>query len=115
MPLYPMDTDILSLYQHGDLTVEGAVKRHAQSWYRLIRRAKKHEDLAAAYERPARTVSRLAPLTALPFTVAAIKRWDKRKELKRNIPKPDLRIAAIVLDHRATLGTHNEKDFQCVP
>lgn len=45
----------------------------------------------------------------------AIDRYENLKAMNLNVRKMDLRIAAIVLDHGATLATRNLRDFQRVP
>lgn len=51
----------------------------------------------------------------LPFTEAAIARYDDLVALKLNVGKNDLRIAAITLEHGGTLVSRNLRDFQRVP
>jgi tRNA(fMet)-specific endonuclease VapC len=71
--------------------------------------------LASAYEHLARAVATLAGLPILAFTEAAILRYEQLKAAKLNVAKMDLRIAAIVLEHKAILVTRNSRDFQRVP
>jgi tRNA(fMet)-specific endonuclease VapC len=127
MSLYVLDTDILSLYQTG----HPAVVQHVQSrpadqlaitvitveeqltgWYTKLRRAKKRDQLARAYQRLANAVSFLSQLQILPFPEPAIVRYENLRSSHRQLGKNDLRIAAIVLDVVATVVTRNLQDFQ---
>ncbi len=51
----------------------------------------------------------------LPFTVPAIGRYQQLTQLRLNVRRMDLRIAAIVLEHGGTLVTRNGRDFGRVP
>jgi tRNA(fMet)-specific endonuclease VapC len=130
MTLHVLDTDTLTLYQHGHAGVRQhvdalapaklaitvlSVEEQLSGWYSLVRAAKKPEQLARAYERLAGAVTSLASLPILPFSEPAILRYEDLKRQKLNIGKMDLRIAAVVLEHKAILVTRNVKDFQRVP
>lgn len=130
MSLYVLDTDTVSLYQHGHARVCAAVKAHAigevvitvmtveeqlSGWYTELRRAKQPAVLAGVYQRMANTVRFYASLPILSFTEPAIARYQGLKRLKLNIGKSDLRIAAIALDLDETVVTRNTADFQRVP
>jgi tRNA(fMet)-specific endonuclease VapC len=130
MNLYVLDTDILSLYQHGDpvltpkidahparelsitvITVEGELA----GWYNLLRKVRDPDDLAVAYQRLAGVIPVPARWQILPMTRAAISRYESLKSMNLNVRKMDLRIAATVLEHAGTLVTRNLRDFQRVP
>ena len=51
----------------------------------------------------------------LSFPVPAIHRFNALVKLKLNVGKMDLRIAAIALEHGATVVTRNVRDFGRVP
>lgn len=57
----------------------------------------------------------LARWPILPYTEAAIARYDQLRAMKLNVAKMDLRIAAITLEHAGTVVTRNVRDFQRVP
>ena len=80
--MYVLDTDILTLYQLGDSSVCRRVAEHPSdeltvtiitveeqlsSWYTLVRRAKRRDELARVYERFADNVRFLSQLQILSF------------------------------------------------
>lgn len=130
MSLYVLDTDILSLYQLGNATIQERVAKHQphelavsiitveeqlSGWYTLRRRVKDRSQLARVYERFAQNVRFLAQLQVLSFPETAIERYDQLARMKLGVRANDLRIAAIALDNSATIVTRNRSDFQCVP
>jgi len=130
MTPYSLDTDTLSLLQHGhpkvsqeygarpppDLAITViSLEEQLSGWYTLLRRARRPDDLARVYQRLIDTVRSMAPLTILPFTTSAIARYQQLIQLKLNVRRMDLRIAAIVLEHGGTLVTRNSRDFGRVP
>jgi tRNA(fMet)-specific endonuclease VapC len=130
MSVFALDTDILSLWQHGHASVSQHVAAHAadelvitiitvqeqlDGWYLRLARAKHRKQIADIYQRLADTVGFLARVRILPFSEAAIDRYDRLRRQKLNIGKMDLRIAAIVLEFDVTLITRNTQDFGRVP
>ncbi len=130
MSLYVLDTDVLTLLQDGDPAVIRNVVLHAaddlavtvisveeqlSGWYTQVRRAKRRDLLAGAYQRLATNVEHLASTTILPFPEPAILRYENLKTLRLNIGKQDLRIAAITLENSGILVTRNLRDFQRIP
>jgi tRNA(fMet)-specific endonuclease VapC len=130
MSIYILDTDTVSLFQHGHALVCAAVMDHAASdvvisvltveeqlsgWYSELRRARKAAVLAAVYQRMADTVHFYAALPILSFTEPAIFRYESLRAAHRRLGKNDLRIAAIALEHGATVVTRNVRDFKAVP
>ena len=130
MSRYVLDTDTLSLYQHGHPAVCQHVKSHPKQdvlttvvtvqeqlfgWYNLLLRTKQRDQLAVAYQSLVDSVYFLAAMPILPFPEAAILRFEHLRSLKLNIGKMDLRIAAITLETGSTLVTRNRRDFQRVP
>ena len=84
-------------------------------WYNLIRKAKKPDRVVWAYDKLARATVQLAKLPILALTLTAYTRTDQLRGLKLNVGTDDLRIAAIVLEHSATVVTANVRDFTRVP
>lgn len=127
MRLCVLDTDMLSLYQMGHTVVVQrvaqcppdqlsvsviSVEEQLTGWYTKVRRAKKRDELARAYQRLSNAVSFLSHLSIMPFTEQAIDRYEQLRSAHRHIGKNDLRIAAITLELGATLVTRNLQDFQ---
>lgn len=130
MKQYLLDTDILLLYQVGNQAVCRQVLEHTadslsvsiitveeqlSGWYTLIRRVKTRDKLAAAYERFAKNVRFLSRVNVLTFSAPAIDRFEILKRQKLGVRSNDLRIAAIAIEHDATLVTRNRSDFERVP
>ena len=130
MSLYVLDTDIYSLYRQDDVAVARNLAAHPPNdvaitvitveeqlsgWYSFLRQATKPDDVAHAYAELTDSVRSLATLPILTFSISDIGRYDQLAKMKLNVRKMDLRIAAIVLEHNATLVTRNLRDFQRVP
>ena len=126
MSLFVLDTDILSLWQHGHPSVSArvsacnpselaitviTVQEQLDGWHAQLNRGKDHQHTAALYQRLANTVRFLARVSIITFSEAAIARYEMLRSFKLNIGKMDLRIAAIVLEHDAILVTRNSRDF----
>ena len=122
-----LDTDVLTLFQHGDPAVVrrvGArppaelavtiisVEEELTGWYSRLRRARKRDQLAAVYQRLTNAVGFLAPLPILTFSEPAIVRFEQLRAAHRRLGKNDLRIAAIVLEEGAAPATRNVRDFK---
>jgi tRNA(fMet)-specific endonuclease VapC len=84
-------------------------------WYNLIRKAKKPDRVVWAYDKLAHATVHLAKLPILAFTLSAYTVSDQLRGLKLNVGSDDLRIAAIALEHGATVVTANVRDFARVP
>jgi tRNA(fMet)-specific endonuclease VapC len=130
MSLYVLDTDILTLLQTGHVVVVQRVGAHQptdlaitiitveEQWagrYAQVRRAKKRDDRARAYQQLTDTVQRLAAVRILSFTEPALMRYEQLKGMRLNVGKMDLAIAAITLEHSGILVTRNVSDFQRIP
>jgi tRNA(fMet)-specific endonuclease VapC len=127
---YILDTDILTLFQFGHAAVVQraqacereqlaiaviSVEEELTGWYTKLRRAKKRDELARAYQRLSDAVGFLSQLHIVSFTEEAIVRYEELRAAHRTIGKNDLRIAAIVLENAATLVSRNLRDFQQIP
>jgi tRNA(fMet)-specific endonuclease VapC len=112
MSLFVLDTDTVSLWQHGHAAVSRHIAAHGSDelaitvitvqeqidgWHSRIVRAKSRQQIAATYQRLADTVRFLSRLTILAFPEDAIEQYEALRAQKLNIGKMDLRIAAIVL------------------
>lgn len=127
-----LDTDTVTLYQHGHaalvtrvpaaasqppglgvtiITVEEQVTGRQAA----LRRAKTDAQLAHAYQVFTDNVRTLTGLHVVTFTEPAIRRFRALLTLKLGVSGMDLRIAAIGLEHGATVITRNLRDFGRVP
>src|SRR5262249_60924141 len=128
--LWILDTDILTLYREGHQAVGQQVAAHPPAemastviseeeqlsgWYTLLRRAQRPDQVAHAYAELAATVSFLGKLRILSLTEAAIARYGQLRNLRLNIGRMDMRIAAIALENGGTVVTRNTRDFGRVP
>lgn len=126
MSLYVLDTDIMTLYQHGHSHVVQHVLAHPMTelaiavisveeeltgWYTKLRQTRKRDQLARVYQRLAEAVPFFARFRILPFTEPAMIRYDRLRSAHRHVGKNDLRIAAIALEHGAIVATRNTHDF----
>jgi tRNA(fMet)-specific endonuclease VapC len=129
MSLYVLDTDIMTLYQHGHPGVVQQVLAHPVAqiaiavisveeeltgWYTKLRQVRKRDQLARVYQRLTDAVPFFASFQILSFTEPAIVRYEKLRAAHRSTGKNDLRIAAIALENGATVVTRNVRDFKHV-
>ena len=130
MSLYVLDTDIMTLYQYGHPRVAQhvlarpvaqlaiaviSIEEELTGWYTKLRRVRKRDQLARVYQRMADAVPFFARFRILSFTEPAILRYESLRAAYRSVGKNDLRIAAIALEHGATVVTRNVRDFKQVP
>jgi tRNA(fMet)-specific endonuclease VapC len=126
MSLHVLDTDIVTLYQHGHPRVVQQILAHPvrqlaiavisveeelTGWYTKLRQARKRDQLARAYQRLSEAVPFFARFQILSFTEAAIVRYESLRAAHRRVGKNDLRIAAIALEHGAIVVTRNAREF----
>lgn len=76
---------------------------------------KDNADLITGYDRLHELLKDFSTRTVLDFDEAAHERYTYMRKTVRRIAAMDLRIAAIVLAHDATLLTRNTRDFEKVP
>jgi tRNA(fMet)-specific endonuclease VapC len=130
MSLYILDTDTLSLSQHGHAAVNArvlalspgelaitvlSVEEQITGRYASLRKARQPDGLARAYQHLADTVRMLSGVPILSFTEQAILRYGQLLALKLGVGKMDLRIAAVALENNGVLVTRNLRDFRRVP
>ncbi len=130
MPVYLIDTDILTHFQHEHPQVRAAISVRAQDticictvtveeqlsgWSATARTAKNHPE----HERAARLLSSLihswCRFSLVTYTAPAMVRFEQLLKAKLNVGRYDLRIAAIALELGATVVTRNRRDFIRVP
>src|SRR5438067_149055 len=127
---YILDTDTLSHYQTGHPRVVRAVnawppgtigvtiisvEEQFTGWLSLARRQKRPDQIASAYDGWTRAVISLSRFAVVGYSAPAIARYEQLLRLKLKVGKPDLRIAAIALEHGASVVTCNRRDFQQIP
>lgn len=130
MKLRLLDTDTFSLYGRGHPQVVArfeallmsevavsiiTVEEQILGWHDLARRAKRPQDVAEAYRLMTETVTRLVRVPVLPFTEAAVRRFEALRAAKLNVGSQDLRIAGIALEYDVVVVTRNRRDFERVP
>src|SRR5207244_12503828 len=130
MPQYVLDTDTLSLYQRGHPRIGPAVDAWAPGtlglaiitveeqfvgWLTVARRTKRPDLLAIAYSGWTDSVHSLRRFQILNYTAPAIARYERLDRMKLRVRGNDLRIAAIALEHAATVVTRHTSDFARVP
>src|SRR5262249_23656395 len=130
MSMFILDTDILSLFQTGHGVVRAniatktsqdmavtiiTVEEQLSGWYSFLRKTKPPDKVALGYDRMTEMIASVAKFRILSYNVPAMNRFDELIKLKLNIGRNDLRIAAIALEHDATVVTRNARDFQQVP
>jgi tRNA(fMet)-specific endonuclease VapC len=126
MTRFVLDTDIISMLQHGDPVVAAnvgnydpdqvattiiSVEEQLSGWYALLRRAKTAKELVPVYQRMSETVRFFGSLPLLTFTEVAASVYERLRKQKSRTGRMDLRIAAIALAHRAAIVTRNVNDF----
>src|SRR5438093_1112821 len=130
MAIFLLDTDILSLYQRNHPQVLEAIANHStdqlclssisieeqiSGWSGLSRSAKSHHDQEQAAILLATVAVSWNRFAIVPITEPALRRFDILVRAKLNVRYNDLRIAAIALEHGATVVTSNRRDFGRVP
>lgn len=130
MSLFALDSDTISLLREGNTVVSARIAGQSASnvsvpvivieevlsgWYTLIRQAKTPRQMAFGYDQLANAVTLLSGIQILRFTESAIHRYQQLSKAKLNVRGDDLRIAAIALEHNATVVTRNIRDFTVVP
>lgn len=100
-----------------DIAVTTIVTFEEQTRGRLafLSRAKTRAQLVDAYRRLENHLNMYRSIPVLSFDEAAAVEFEALKGDKLRIGTMDLRIAAIVLTHNATLLSRNVRDFQQVP
>jgi tRNA(fMet)-specific endonuclease VapC len=127
--MYLLDTDHISLIQRGGaegqrilakltnfredeigvtvITYEEQIK----GWLKALSAAKRREETAFGYLGLKQTARDFCSIEILSFDLAAIAQYENLRATYRRLGQNDLKIAAIVLTHNATLLTRNQKDF----
>lgn len=130
MSLYIFDTDTLTLFGRlhpaivrnvmlhlaDEIRVTAiTVEEQVGGWYSAIRAARTPQQIEDAYTRFIDSVRQLSSWDAMPFTVAAVQRYQTLLRQKLNVGGNDLRIASIALEEGAIVVTRNLRDFRRIP
>jgi tRNA(fMet)-specific endonuclease VapC len=125
-----LDTDILSLYQHGHSKVAWAVDAHpiksvgikvisveeqVIGWLNAVRQTKRPDRRARAYQGLADAVTSWERFEIVAYSEPSMLHYDHLRKMKMRIGGNDLRIAAIALEAGATVVTKNHVDFARIP
>ena len=128
--MWVRDTDTLSLWLRGHPAVLQRVRAHEGDqlfvtiitieevlggWYALIRQARDDEQLVRAYRWLQQSVEFFSATRILSLESTTLVRFRELRREHRRIGTNDLRIAAIVLEHDATLASRNLGDFGVIP
>lgn len=90
------------------------VEEQMRSWLGLIRRLTDVQRQVVYYERLRGLVDFFASWQVLAFDDRAAETFQRLRQQRVRIGAMDLKIAAIVLEHDATLLSGNPRDFQQV-
>jgi tRNA(fMet)-specific endonuclease VapC len=130
MSLFILDTDILTLYcqQHpivvwralahlaDDLAITSInVEEAVQGWLLAIRNAVRPDRIERGHVGLSDIVPFLGSWIIIPYTESALGIYEQLRKMRLNVGTNDLRIAAVALEHNATVVTRNLCDFQRVP
>lgn len=126
-----LDTDTLTLFQHGQkalvqrvvaaIQAESlgvtiiSIEEQLDGRHAYLRRAKTDVQTANACQGFTDSIRALSGTNIVTFSEAAIARYNSLLAMKLNVGKMDLRIAAIALEEGAAVVTRNLRDFQRVP
>ena len=94
------------------------VEEVQRGWLNAIRRAESGKGkmtLEGAYAAFASSFVRMAAYPILPYTAGAEALFQPWRRAKVKVGSQDMRIAAICLDHGATLVTRNARDYARIP
>lgn len=126
MPLFVLDTDHITLLQHGhpqviacldalpDESVAASVisfEEQLRGRLAVVRQATSPVRLATAYLRLREMQAFFCTIRLLDFDLAAATIYERLRREHRRLGKMDLRIAATTLAHSGVLVTRNQRDF----
>jgi tRNA(fMet)-specific endonuclease VapC len=132
--MYVLDSDYLSLIGQAEsklgarlrrrmeeigvsefVTTIASYEEQTRGWLAFSAKAKTVAKTIEAYRRLNRHLSLYCSMRVLDFDELAATRFQALKIAKLRVGTMDLRIAAIVLTHDATLLSRNLRDFERVP
>jgi tRNA(fMet)-specific endonuclease VapC len=132
--MFVLDTDHLSFLDRPDSTEAQRIRRrmvqgsaqgivttivsyeeHTRGWLAYVAKAKSLAQLVDAYRRLEDHLTVYRTMPVLAFEERAAIRFQDLKRAKIGVGTIDLRIAAVVLVHDATLVSRNAVDFERIP
>ena len=133
--IYVLDTDTLSLLGHGDspeaprirgriveLPAEDSVvttivnyEEQMRGWMAALSSARSSKTEVRIYSRLLQHLETFRRLTVLGYTDDAASTLDRFRRQRPRIGAMDLKIASIVLTHKAVLVARNAADFSGIP
>ena len=126
--MYIFDTDHLSVLQRQGNSAQPLLHRlqlntqpiaatvisyeeQTRGWMKYFAQAKNLEQQVIAYQRLQQHAINYCSITLLPFDLRSSEHYQQLRKQYPRLDTMDLKIAAIVLVHDATLLTRNQKDF----
>ena len=126
--MYIFDTDHLSILQRQGNSAQPLLHRlqlntqpiaatvisyeeQTRGWMKYFAQAKNLEQQVIAYQRLQQHAINYCSITLLPFDLRSSEHYQQLRKQYPRLDTMDLKIAAIVLVHDATLLTRNQKDF----
>jgi tRNA(fMet)-specific endonuclease VapC len=130
MTTFALDSDTTTLLLHGDRTIGQraaeldpedlavtivTVEEILSGWYAQIRRAKTDDKVLRAYKALQQAVQFFGRVRILNLDEGALQILHDLRKGRYRIGTNDLKMAAIVKRHGATLVTRNLRDFKQIP
>ena len=126
--MYIFDTDHLSILQRQGNSAQPFLHRlqlntypiaatvinyeeQTRGWMKYFAQAKNLEQQVIAYQRLQQHAINYCSITLLSFDLRSSEHYQQLRKQYPRLDTMDLKIAAIVLVHDATLLTRNQKDF----
>ena len=125
-----LDTDMLTLFQHGHPKVSArcalappgslaitiiSVEEQFLGWYTRARQAKRDDEIASAYDRMTEFAGFIKQLPIVSFTAEAIREYRQLKALRAECGQEELVYRRDWTQLSATVVTGNLSDFGRVP
>jgi tRNA(fMet)-specific endonuclease VapC len=86
-----------------------------RGWMTYLAQARSLTEQVEAYRRLGRQLANYCDILILEFDERAAAEFQRLKRSRLRLGTMDMKIAAVVLTHDATLLTRNQKDFSKVP
>ncbi len=90
-------------------------EEQSRGWLAYVARARSLAQQVDAYRKLNRHLDAYRAIQVLEFDERAATQWQRLRQARLGVGTMDLKIAAIVLAHRAILITRNIVDFRKVP